>query len=212
MPRPRVLLGDDHAIVLEGLRRILEPDLDIVGTVENGRALVAAAGEFRPDLIVTDISMPLLNGIEATEQIKKVLPRTKVIFLTMHLDVAYATQAVEAGASGYVLKHSVSTELLTALQEVLKGGMYISPRIAAEVNEALASRTRRRGVAVKLTPRQREVLQLVAEGRTFDEIARILHISPRTVQFHKYGMMNALGVRRSAELIQYAIKHRIVSV
>lgn len=179
MPLPKVILADDHGIVLEGLRRILDSMFDVVDTVEDGRALVAAAAKFRPDAVVTDIPMPLLNGIEAVRLIKKDRPRTRAVILTMHHDVAYALEAFDAGASGYVLKHSASSKLVTALQEVLQGRTYVTPRIAREVLEAIAGRSRRgKEPNNALTLRQREVLQLVAEGHTKDDIARILHIGP----------------------------------
>ena len=213
MKRPRILLGDDHAIILDGLRRILEPHFEIVGTAEDGRALVAAAEKLRPDMVVADISMPLLNGIEAARQIRKAHPQAKVIFLTMHPDATYATEAFRAGASGYVLKNSAASELVTAIQEALKGRTYLTPRVATD---AIASWVRTPGQpampSASLTSRQREILQLVAEGRSAKDIATILRISPRTVEFHKYRIMEALGLRTTAELTQYAIKHGIVSV
>ena len=213
MKKARVLLADDHKIVLEGLKSILEPEYDLVGTVEDGRALVKAAEKLHPDVIVVDISMPLLNGIEAVRQVKKMDDSIKVVFLTMHPDVTYATRVFDAGASGYVLKHSAPTELLTAIQEALRGRTYITPKIAGElmasykngVNELVSS-------VRKLTPRQREVLQLLAEGHSAKDIANILFISPRTVEFHKYRMMEELNISTSAELVQYAIKHGIVSI
>lgn len=213
MNRVRVLLADDHKIVLEGLRSLLEPEFELVGTVEDGRTLVAAAEELRPDVIVADISMPLLNGIEAVRQIKNTDPRMKVVFLTMHPDVAYATRAFDAGASGYVLKHSASSELLTAIREAIKGRIYVTPMIAGELMHSYKEGSHRQHDPVrKLTPRQREILQLLAEGHSAKEIANILYISPRTVEFHKYRMMEELNIKTSAELVQYAIKHGIVSV
>ena len=208
MKRPRVLLADDHKIVVEGLRSLLEPEFEIAGTVEDGRALVAAAKELWPDVIVADISMPLLNGIEAAEQLKKVDPRVKIVFLTMHPDVTYATRAFEAGASGYVLKHSAPDELVTAIREALNGRTYVTPMIAGDLMVSFMDRPRGEPPR-KLTPRQREVLQLVAEGRSAKEIASLLNISPRTVEFHKYRMMEDLGLRTSADLVQFAIKHGI---
>ena len=211
--RPRVLLADDHKIVSEGLRSLLEPDYELVGTVEDGRALVAAAEKLSPDVIVADISMPLLNGIEAARQLKKANSRAKIVFLTMHPDVTYATRAFEAGASGYVLKHSAASELLTAIREALKGRLYVTPMIAKDVLQFFMDRPQEpRKDDIELTPRQREVLQLVVEGRSAKEIASILHISTRTVEFHKYRMMEELGLRTNAELIQYAIKHHLASV
>lgn len=213
MNRPRVLLADDHKIVVEGLRTLLESEFELVGTVEDGRALVAAAKKHRPDVIVADISMPLLNGIEAAEQLRKADPRVKIVFLTMHPDVMYASRAFEAGASGYVLKHSAPSELVTAIREALKGRTYVTPMIAKDVLQALMDRARRPGDALHgLTSRQREVLQLVAEGHSAKEIASVLDISPRTVEFHKQRMMEDLGVQSTAELIQFAIKHGIASV
>ncbi len=213
MKRPRVLLADDHKIVVEGLRSLLEAEFELVGTVEDGWAMVAAAAELRPDVIVADISMPLLNGIEAARQIKKADSGAKIVFLTMHPDVTYATRAFEAGASGYVLKHSASSELVTAIREALKGRTYVTPMIAKDVLQSFMDRSHKReDVFYKLTPRQREVLQLVTEGRSAKEIASLLNVSPRTVEFHKYRMMEDLGLRTNAELIQFAIKHGLASV
>ena len=210
MKRSRVLLGDDHAIILDGLRRILEPHFEVVGTAQDGRALVAAAKELRPDVIVADISMPLLNGIEAARQLQKAGTTAKIIFLTMHPDATYATEAFRAGASGYVLKSSAASELVTAIQEVLKGRMYVTPLVAKDVLHTLMAKPPETQVR-ELTARQREVLQLVAEGKVTKEIAGILNLSPRTVEFHKYRIMDQLGLRTTAELTQYAIRHGIVS-
>ena len=213
MKRPRVLLADDHKIVTEGLRSLLEPEFELVGVVEDGRAMVAVTKRLNPDVVVVDISMPLLNGIEAVRQLKKDGMRVKVIFLTMHPDVTYAIRAFEAGASGFVLKHSASSELLTAVREVLKGRTYVTPMIAEELMVAYKGASQRRQrAAPRLTPRQREVLQLVAEGLSAKEIASLLNISARTVEFHKYRMMEDLNLRTNAELIQYAIKEGIASV
>jgi DNA-binding NarL/FixJ family response regulator len=210
--RARVLLADDHKMVTEGLRGLLEPEFEVAGTVEDGRALVKMAKELHPDVVIADISMPLLNGIDAAVQIKKADPRVNIIFLTMHPDATYATRAIEAGASAYVLKHSAPAELVTAIREALKGRTYITPMIAKDVMQSLMDRPRHReDTAHKLTPRQREVLQLVAEGHSAKEIASILNVSPRTVEFHKYRIMEDLGLRTNAELIQFAIKHGIVS-
>ncbi len=212
MKKPRVLLADDHKIVLEGLRGILENEFELVGTVEDGRALVAAAQELNPDVIVADISMPLLNGIEAAQQLKKANSQAKFIFLTMHPDASYATRALEAGASGYVLKHSAPSELVQAIREALHGRVYVTPMIAKDVLQTLMDESHgvRRGHH-ELTPRQREVLQLVGEGHSAKEIATILHISTRTVEFHKYRIMEDLNLRTNAELIQYAVKNGFVS-
>lgn len=213
MNRTRVLLADDHKIITEGLRSLLEPEFDLVGVVEDGRALVTAATKLNPDVVVVDISMPLLNGIDAVRQLKKAGLRAKVIFLTMHPDVTYATRAFEAGASGFVLKHSASAELLTAIREALKGRTYITPIIAKDLMQSYRAGSQRgQKAAPKLTPRQREVLQLVAEGHSAKEIASLLDISPRTVEFHKYRIMEELNLRSIAEMIQYAIKEGIASV
>ena len=212
MTRPRVLLADDHKIVAEGLKSLLESEFELVGAVEDGRALVAAAQDLHPDVIVADISMPLLNGIEAARQIRKVDKKVKIIFLTMHSDVTYATRAFDAGASGFVLKHSASSELVVAIREALKGRAYVTPMIASGLMKAYRDGTHRRHDESRdLTPRQREVLQLLAEGRSAKEIATILNISSRTAEFHKYRMMEELEIHTTAELVQYAIRHGIVS-
>jgi len=212
MTKPRVILADDHKIVAEGLRNILEPEFDLVGAVEDGRALLEAQKKLHPDVIVADISMPLLNGIEAVRQIKKTDPHVKVVFLTMHPDISYAVEAFEAGASGYVLKHSASSELVTAINDALKGRTYVTPMIAGELMETYKKGNYKRNEALSnLTTRQREVLQLLAEGKVAKEVAGLLNISTRTVEFHKYKMMEVLGIKTSAELVQYAVKHGIVS-
>ena len=213
MSKIRVLLADDHRIVLEGLRSLLEPEFEIVGTVEDGRALLKAAEKLRPDVVVADISMPLLNGIEAVRQIKEENDKIKVVFLTMHPDVTYATRAFEAGASGYVLKHSAPDELVTAVREAIKERTYVTPIIAGELMQSYKEGVHLRDNAIaKLTTRQREVLQLLVEGHSAKEVGDILCISPRTVEFHKYKMMEELNLKTSAELLRYAIKHGIVSI
>jgi len=211
MKSPRVLLADDHAIVLEGLRRILEPDFEIVAVVADGRALVAAAEELQPDLIVADISMPLLNGIEAARQIRKSNRKVKIIFLSMHPDVTYAAVALGAGGSAYVLKSSAGDEILVAIQEAMAGRIYVTPSIDVGLVRAQMTRaSRRNDLQVKLTPRQREVLQLIAEGRTSKEMAKILNLSPRTIEFHKYRITEALALHTTAELVQFAVRAGIV--
>lgn len=213
MKKTRVLLADDHRIVLEGIKSILEPEFDLVGTVEDGKALVKSAEKLRPDVVIVDISMPLLNGIEAARQIRSIDESIKVIFLTMHVDVTYTARAFEAGASGYVLKHSAVDELITAIHEVVRGRTYITPMIAGDLIESYQNGNRKiTGLKQKLTSRQREVLQLLAEGKSAKEIANILYISPRTAEFHKYTMMGELNIKTSAELVQYAIKHGIVTI
>jgi DNA-binding NarL/FixJ family response regulator len=208
----RVLLADDHDIVIEGLRRVLNhPDIEIVGAVNDGRALLRAVKETHPDIIVTDITMPLLNGIDATRQIRESNSGVKIIFLTMHPDVSFATEALAAGGAGYVLKNSAGDELLTAIRETAKGRTYITKSIADAVKQGLSSRSNTwRSPLDKLTSRQREVLQLLAEGLQVKEIAARLHVSPRTVEFHKYRIMDELGLRTTAELSRYAARHGIV--
>lgn len=210
MKRARILIADDHRIVAEGLRGLLEPDFELVGIVEDGRALLSAAEKLRPDVIVADISMPLLNGIDSVRQIKKTHEEIKVIFLTMHPDVTYAVSAFEAGASGYVLKHSAPSELITAIQSALTGRTYVTPLLAGELMQFYKERPQA-GLdeLSKLTQRQREVLQLLAEGHSAKEIASILNISTRTVEFHKYRIMKDLGLKNVAELVKHAIKHGI---
>ncbi len=213
MKRCRLLLADDHDIVIEGLRRVLDrPDIEIVGIVKDGRALVRAAREKQPDIIIADITMPLLNGIEAARQIRKNNSNVKIIFLTMHPDVTFATEALAAGGSGYVLKNSAGDELLTAIRDVMKGHIYVTKSIAEAVKHGLSPRSNTwRSPLDKLTSRQREVLQLLAEGLHVKEIAVKLNVSPRTVEFHKYRIMDELGLRTAAEIARYAARHGIVT-
>jgi DNA-binding NarL/FixJ family response regulator len=213
MSKPRVLLADDHRILAEGLRGVLEPEFQVVGVVADGRELVAAGKKHRPEVIVADITMPALNGIEAAIQLQNAGVRSKVVFLTMHNDVAYAHRALEAGASGFVLKHSAAAELVTAVREALKGKTYVSPMIAGDLLRSYRDGKGKSGnEADRLTPRQREVLQLLAEGRSAKEVASILKISTRTAEFHKARIREALGVQTTAELVQCAIRLGIVSV
>ena len=209
--RPRVLLADDHLLVAEGLKSLLAPEFDLVGVVADGRALLEAARTLRPDVIVADITMPRLNGIDALVRLREDGDQVPVVFLTMHRDVTFARRALEAGASGFVLKHSASVELITALHAALEGKTYLTPQLAGEVFAALRQGPERAEDPIaSLTPRQREVLQLLAEGRSAKQIAASLSISPRTVEFHKYQMMQALDLRTNAELVHFAIKHGLV--
>ena len=213
MGRPRLLLADDHAMVVEGLRRLLQPEFDFVGAVGDGWALLEAAERLKPDVIVVDVSMPLLNGIEAVRRLKKVKSGPKVIFLSMHGNVEVATEALRAGASGYVLKHSAAETLSHAIWEALEGRLYVSPRIARDVMAAVMESSQRKDkLAVQLTQREREVLQLVAEGRTIRGISAILEVAVRTVVFHKSNIMDKLGLRTTADLTQYAIKSGVISI
>ena len=213
MKKPSVLMADDHSLILAGLRKLVEADCDVVGTVEDGRALVQAAQELRPDLILLDISMPLLNGLEAARQLRTLVPDSKIIFLTMHASPAYATEAFQAGASGYLLKHSAAEELSQAIKSVLQGRHYLTPLLTKEVMDSVLSpSTGERGTATALTPRQREVLQLVAEGHGTKEIATILSLSVKTVEFHKARLMQQLDLHSIADLTKYAITQGITSL
>jgi DNA-binding NarL/FixJ family response regulator len=213
MKKPRVLLADDHQVVLEGLKSLLAGEFDVVGSVQDGRALVDQAATLRPDVIVADISMPQLNGIEAARQIKKTDQNIKIVFLTMHPDATYAANAFEAGASGFVLKHSAPSELITAIQEAMKGQTYVTPLIAGDLIRTYQGRgSPEKDLFNKISPRQQEILQLLAEGKSAKEIASILELSTRTVEFHKYRMMQQLNIKTSAQLVQYAVRHGIISV
>ena len=210
MKRPRVLLADDHALVVDGLRKILEPECEVVGAVEDGRSLLAAAEQLKPDIILLDVSMPLLNGVEAARMLRNAVPGAKVIFVTMHADATYVAGAFRAGASGYVLKRCASLELLNAIHQVLSGRSYITPLIRNDILHDLPGWPLGSGEASgELTVRQREVVQLVAEGRPVKEIAAILNISSKTVAFHKANVMRRLGIRSTAELTKYALEHGI---
>jgi DNA-binding NarL/FixJ family response regulator len=205
--RTRILLADDHIVVIEGLRRILEPEFEVVGVAADGRALVEAALRLLPDVIVADVSMPLLNGIDAAAQILQRDRKAKLIFLSMHAEAAYANVALGAGACGYVLKSAAAEELITAIRLARNGGIYVSNAIAKSVEHSreLLPENRLRAID-PLTPRQREILHLLAEGKQAKEIAAVLGISSKTVEFHKYRIMDALGIRTVAELTRYAVK------
>ena len=198
-------------MVAEGLKNLLTPEFDLVGVVEDGRALVEAARRLRPDVIVADIAMPRLNGIEALAELRKDDPGVKLVFLTMHRQVAYARRALKAGATGFVLKHSAPKELVLAIRAALEGSTFITPSLAAEIQKPRKADPSGKPAAA-LTRRQREVLQLLAGGKTAKEIGDVLDISTRTVEFHKYEMMQSLGIQNSAELIHFAIKHGFVQV
>lgn len=209
--KPRVLLADDHKIVLEGLRGLLLEDYTLAGMATDGMQLVEMAKDLNPDVIVADISMPLLNGIDAVRKLRQEGVLCPVVILTMHPDVIYASRALEAGASGYVLKHAASDELVTAIEAARRGRVFISPAIDSNALAEFTSEARRSvRDTIELTPRQRDVLQLLAEGKSAKEIGGILEISPRTVETHKYKMMDDLGLESSAQLVQYAIKHGLV--
>ena len=200
---PRVLLADDHVLVAEGIGLLLESHFEFLGTVENGRELLRAAAELRPDVVLLDISMPILNGLEAARQLKDALPSVRIVFLTMHADTTYLREALNAGAQGYVLKRAAASELVQAIKTVMNGSIYITPSLGNPADGDGNSR----GEA--LTPRQREVLQLVAEGYSAKEIGGLLGISVKTAEFHKAGIMQKLRIRTVAELTKYAMEHGI---
>ena len=213
MKRPRVLLADDHRLVAEGLKSLLSDEFDLVGVVEDGRAMIEAARKLRPDVIVADITMPHLNGIDALGQLKRDELEVPVVFLTMHPEVAYARRALEAGALGYVLKHAAPAELISAIRAALDGKTYVSPAVAGEVLRVMNGKPDEAGDPVaSLTPRQREILQLLAEGRSAKEIGDTLAISARTVEFHKYQMMEKLDIHTNAELVHFTLKHGIAEI
>jgi DNA-binding NarL/FixJ family response regulator len=208
--RPRVLLADDHTMLLDAFRRLLEPRCEIVGTAADGRALVDLAANTRPDVIVLDISMPRLNGMDACAQLRRKIPELRWIFLTVNEDPDIAAEAIGLGASGYLLKSSASGELFTAIEQALAGKIYVTPLITKRVPLDVFLRKATKPGVEKLTVRQREVLQLLAEGLLMKEIADLLHVSARTVVFHKYTIMKHLGVKTSAELVRYALEHRML--
>jgi DNA-binding NarL/FixJ family response regulator len=213
MSKPRILIADDHQILAEGLRSLLEAEFEVVGVVANGRELVKAAKEHRPDVIVADVTMPSLNGIDAAVQLRDAGVMAKVVFLTMHPEVAYARRAMEIGAAGFVLKHSVASELVTAVREALQGRTYVTPMIAGELLQSYREGdSGLRDSTQRLTARQQEVLRLFAEGRTAKEVAALLKISVRTAEAHKAHILESLGLRTIAELVHYAIRNGIISV
>lgn len=215
MKRPRVIMADDHSLILAGLRKLVESDCDVVATVEDGRALIEAVLRVNPDLVLLDISMPLLNGLDAARQLAKLAPATKLIFLTMHASPTYATEAFQAGASGYLLKRSAASELQQAIRSVLNGQHYLTPLITKDVLGAvLKQRVGKRGdsSSTALTSRQREVLQLVAEGRGTKEIATILNVTVKTVEFHKTGIKRQLDLHSTAELTKYALAEGLIGL
>ena len=213
--RPRILMADDHSLVLAGLRRLVEEEADVVGTVEDGRALVEQAQRLRPDLIFLDISMPLLNGLDAARQLSKLVPDSKLIFLTMHATPTYVTEAFKAGAVGYLLKQSAEVELRHAIQAVLRGQHYMTPSVTKTMLGATLHPHERpvsKRPVTALTPRQREVLQLIAEGKGSRAIASMLHISIKTVEFHRTRIMEELDLHSTAELTRYAVGEGLVSL
>jgi DNA-binding NarL/FixJ family response regulator len=209
-PRPRILLADDHTMLLAAFRELLSPRCEVVGTVSNGRALLDAALKLEPDVIVVDVSMPLLNGIDACRQLQPRLGKTKWVFLTVSADPDVAGEAFRLGASAYLLKSSAAAELFTAIQKAIQGSLYITPLLTKGLPVAVFLSQRTQPHAEKLTARQREVLQLLAEGRLMKEVADILGVTPRTVAFHKYTIMQELELKTTAGLVQYAVKRGLV--
>jgi DNA-binding NarL/FixJ family response regulator len=208
MKRPRLILADEHTLVIEALRKLLEPEFEVVHLVADGRAAVASASSSKPDVLLLEIALPLLNGIDVAAQVQKTSPNTKIVFVTAYSDRDHVTEALRVGAAGYVPKRSASTELITAIREIMNGRSYLSPLVTKEListfRDALATSPE------QLTLRQREILQLIAEGYSLKNISKMLNVSQKTVEYHKYGMTQKLGLRTNAELVQYAIAQGIV--
>jgi len=207
----RIVLADDHTLVLEAFQKLLEPEFEVVATATDGRALVAIAHDLRPEVVVLDVVMPILNGLDAARQVKELLPSIKLIFVTMNTDLDLAKAALRLGAAAYLLKTSAASELSMAIRHAIRGKKHVTPLIKRELEKDFIDRPPGIETRQELTIRQREVLQLLAEGRPMKEVASILQVSPRTVAFHKYRIMADLRLKNSAELIQYAIRHGIIS-
>src|SRR5215475_3535439 len=210
MAKPRLLLADDHTLIVEAFTKLLEAEFEIVGTVADGLALLKTAPELKPDVVILDLNMPKLNGMDAGKQLKRLLPLTKIIVLTMSEDFEFAAQALRHWASAYLLKKSAASELVRAIREVLKGKTYVTPRVAQRLLEEFV-RDPRPDHEAHLTKRQKEVLQLLAEGHTMRQVAVMLEISTRTVAFHKYQMMQEHGLKTQSDIVMFAIKHRVVA-
>lgn len=208
--KARILLADDHTLVAEAIKRLLEPEFEVVGVVADGRSLVREACALKPDVVLVDLNMPMLNGLDASEQLKAAHPGMKIIVLTMNEDAEIAAQTMRTWASGYLLKKSAGSELVKAVREVLRGGKYITPALE-DILAELSTRERAPEVGRVLTQRQREVLQLLAEGHTMKEAAAILNVAARTVAFHKYRIMQDFGLANNSELLRFAIKQRVVN-
>ena len=208
----RVILADDHILMLDALKNLLESEFEVVGTFADGRALVEAAPKLKPDVIVLDIGMPLMNGLNAGQRLKRLMPAVKLIYLTMNQDQDMAAEAFRLGANGYLLKHSAASELVDAIRQVVRGGCYVTSLMTEDVVGSLTNHFKKLKSTNHLTLRQKEVLQLLAEGRSMKEAAFILNVSPRTVAFHKYTMMDHLHIKTSAELVQYAMNSQLVAV
>jgi DNA-binding NarL/FixJ family response regulator len=205
----RILIADDHRLLADACKGMLEPEFAVVGIVDDGRALIDAALTLKPDVIILDITMPRLNGLDAGEQIKRKMPRTKLIFLSMNMEPDVVADAFQRGASAYVPKQSAGMELAVAVRKVIRGESYLSTLVASDTVKFLLH-TEQRSVQKKITPKQREILQLLAEGMSMKEVAAVMNIRPGTVAFHKYGMMQSLGITTNAELLAYAMKHQLI--
>ena len=209
IPRTRLVVADDHVLVLGGLAKLLEEKFQIVATANDGRQVLEVCQQLKPDVVLLDITMPLLNGIETARQLSRTLPEIKIVFVTVHSDAEYVREAFRAGAQGYVLKRSAPSELITAIRTVVSGGRYITPLVSQYIAESLEKQPSETDKAI-LTTRQREVLRLVAEGRTAKEIAALLGITTKTVEFHKSSIEVRLGLHSTAELIRYALEHDLL--
>jgi len=207
--RARLLIADDHTLLAEACKSLLEPEFDVVGIVDNGRALLQLACELKPEIVILDIAMPQLNGLDAGKQIKHLLPATKLVFLTMNMSPEVAAEAFRRGASAYVVKSSAASDLVRAIRRALRSESYLSPDITKETVDFLLRSGASHSLEKRLTPRQNEILHLLAEGMSMKEIASVLNLKPGTVAFHKYKMMETLGLKSNAELLQYAIRHHL---
>jgi DNA-binding NarL/FixJ family response regulator len=210
VPKPRVILADDHTLLLEAFEKLLAPECDIVAKVADGRALLAAVREHHPDVVVLDLAMPLLNGIDAARQIKQEDRSVRLVFVTMNEDPDLAAEALRAGGTAYLLKRSAGSELLTAIREAMKHRSYVTPLVMEGMLGSLMHPAGTDSSSRQLTARQREVLQLLAEGKSMKEVASVLNVTARTIAFHKYRMMEQLNIKTNAELIQYAIRHHLI--
>jgi DNA-binding NarL/FixJ family response regulator len=210
MAKARILVADDHTLIADAFKKLLEPEFEIVATVSDGRALLRTAYESKPDVAIIDLGMPLLNGADAGQELKKLLPQIRLLVVTMNEDYELAAHALKHWASGFLLKKSAGTELIKAIREVLKGNSYVTPKVAQRLLEEFV-RDPRQERSRHLTPRQREILQLLAEGRTMKEVAAILNVAARTVAFHKYRIMEEYGLKTNSDLVKLAIKEHIIS-
>jgi len=210
MHKPTVLIADDHVMIVDAFRTLLEPHYEVIGTVADGLMLLEKAPLLKPDVVIIDIGMPRLNGLAAGQRLKQIVPKAKIIFVTMNEDGDLASEALRAGASAYLLKSSAGSELLKAIHEVLRGGSYVTPLIKQAIEESFIRSPGPKTSEKKLTPRQVEVLQLLAEGRLMKEVADVLGLTPRTVAFHKYRIMETLGIHSNAELIRFAVKTHVI--